>query len=291
MDYVLITAAKNEEAYIDFTLRSVCSQTRLPKNWIIVNDNSTDRTEELIRKYAEKNNFITLLNRTGDQKRNFGSQVHSINAGFEMLKTLEFDLVGNIDADISFEPHYFETLVKTISNNPQLGIVGGWIQEKQNDIFCDRKSNSLNSVPHAVQLFRRECFEQIGGYKPFRNGGPDWYAEVLARKNGWEVKPFKDLKVGHHRTTNAAEKRFHAAWREGQLAYSIGSHPVLEIVKTGRRFYRRPFVLFSLARLLSYSSSYLLKKKREVSDDFKKYIRKEQIARLLHSAKQNKESE
>lgn len=282
MDYVLITAAKNEEAYIEFTLRSVCSQTKLPKKWVIVNDNSTDRTEELIQKYAEKNSFITLLNRKGDAKRNFGSQVHSINAGFEMLKNLEFDLIGNIDADISFGPNYFALLIDKFKTNPQLGLTGGWIQEKRGFDFCDRRSNSPLSVPHAVQLFRQECFIKIGSYKPLRYGGPDWYAEVMVRMNGWEVIPFIDLKVAHHKPTDSAEGLLRAAFRQGLLAYSIGSHPLFEFVKALRRLKKRPYVLFTFIRTMGFVSAYLKRNKREASNDFIRYLRKQQMSRLLH---------
>ena len=281
MKYVVITAARNEEKYIENTLRSVCSQTLKPTKWVIVSDSSTDRTDEIVREYARDNPFISLLCRSGDKKRNFGSQVYAINAGYDTIKDMEFDLIGNLDADVSFEPKYFETLAERISANPRIGIAGGWIQERQNNLFCDRKSNSLTSVPHAVQLFRRDCFVQIGGYTPLRYGGPDWLAEIMARMNGWEVMPFVDLKVAHHRPTNGADNGFKGAWRDGFRAYSIGSHPVFEAVKTIRRIPKWSDVPYSILRFIGFIVAYIKHSKREPSPEVIRYLRKEQMSRLF----------
>lgn len=279
MKYVVITAARNEEKYIENTLRSVCSQTQKPIKWVIVSDSSTDRTDEIVREYARDNPFISLLCRSGDKKRNFGSQVYAIKAGYDTIKDLQFDLIGNLDADVSFEPQYFETLAERIKANPRIGIAGGWIQERQNGVFCDRKSNSLTSVPHAVQLFRRDCFMKIGGYTPLRYGGPDWLAEIMARMNGWEVMPFVDLKVGHHRPTNGAENVLQGAWRDGYQAYSIGSHPVFEAIKTIRRIPIRAYSLFSTLRFIGFMTAYIKHDKREAPREVVRFLRKEQMSR------------
>ncbi len=280
MEYVLITAARNEEAYIENTLRAVCSQTRKPKLWIIVDDNSTDRTGELVEKYLVKNDFMRILHRKAGKERNFGSQVYAINAGYELVKEMEFDLIGNCDADISFEPGYYKALMERFQANPRLGLAGGWIQEKKGNLFSDRLSNSKNSVPHAVQLFRRECFSQIGGYTPLPYGGPDWYAEILARMNGWEVTPFHDLKVAHHKPTSSVEGITAAAWRAGNLAYSLGSHPLFEMAKSILYLVRYPHKLYPVVKYAGFIVCYLKGEKRVIPPGAVSYLRREQIFRL-----------
>src|ERR1700680_4926581 len=128
--YVLITAAYNEETYIERTILSVVAQTLLPQRWVIVSDGSTDRTDEIVLKYAQTYPFIELLPLREKHKRNFGAQVNAINAGYRQISHLDFDFVGNLDADVSFAPDYFSLLVKWIEGNPDVGLAGGFIHEE-----------------------------------------------------------------------------------------------------------------------------------------------------------------
>ena len=164
-DYVLVTAAYNEEAFIENPLRSVVSQTVPPLTWIIVSDGSTDHTDEIVQRYAERYRFIQLYRISEDHPRSSAAQANAINAGFALLKGLEYDFVGNLDADISLDPGYFAQLFEKFKQDPHLGLAGGYIHEENGRGFRSRKTNSLMSVPHAIQLFRRECLEAIEGYK------------------------------------------------------------------------------------------------------------------------------
>jgi GT2 family glycosyltransferase len=278
--YVLITAAHNEEVYIERTLLSVINQSVRPMKWVIVNDRSTDRTEEIIQQYQASYGFIMHLTITGDSTRNFGAQVRAINSGYELIKHLDFDFIGNLDADISFKAHYFEQLLNSFDQNKNLGLIGGTIYEQYGGEFQPRKFNNPRSVPHAVQLFRRRCFEDIGGYIPLRYGGPDWYAEVSARMQGWEVHAMQELEVYHHRPTMGAEGSIRGAFRQGRMDYSLGSHPLFEIAKCASRVRAKPYVLVGLSRLIAFLWATFKREKREVSDEFLKYLRQEQSMRL-----------
>ncbi|MBO0695743.1 MAG: glycosyltransferase family 2 protein, partial [Verrucomicrobia bacterium] len=111
MRYVLITPAHNEEAFIEKTLASVVAQTVLPKRWVIVDDGSTDQTAKIIQKYAERYPWIEPVSRPRRKDRNFGGKAHAFNTGLERVRSLNFDVIGNLDADISFDPDYFEFLL------------------------------------------------------------------------------------------------------------------------------------------------------------------------------------
>jgi glycosyltransferase involved in cell wall biosynthesis len=277
----LVTAAYNEEAYIENLLRSVTSQTVLPIKWVIVSDGSTDLTDAIVQRHAERFKFIQLHRITEDHPRNFAAQVHAINAGLALLKDLGCDFVGNLDADVSFEPDYFSELLEKFNQDPELGLSGGFIQEQVGSVFLPRMGNIPTSVPHAVQCFRRQALEELGGrYTPFPYGGPDWYAEVFLRMKGWRVQSFSDLKVFHHRPTGAAAGFLKTSCREGLMDYSMGSHPVFEILRVGRRLRGKPFILAGLARLFSFTLAYCRRDPKYVSDEFIRFLRKEEMERV-----------
>ncbi len=278
--YALITAAHNEESFIRKTLVSVVNQSLRPVKWVIVNDRSTDKTEEIIRQHQIGNNFIELVTVTGDHNRNFGAQVRAINHGFDVIRHLDVDFIGNLDADISLEPCYFEQLLKAFGDDARLGLAGGTIYEQQGGKFKPRKTNSQRSVPHAVQMFRRQCYEAIGGYRPLRYGGPDTYAEVTARMLGWQVRVISDLQVFHHRATASADGLIRGAIRQGLMDYSLGYHPLFELMKCIKRMRIKPYVIVGLIRFSAFLWATCRMQQREVSHEFIKYLRIEQRMRL-----------
>ena len=279
--YVLVTAAYNEEKFIRKTIDSIVSQTVRPKNWIIVSDGSTDRTDEIVRSYSRTHDFIQLHRISEEHPRNFAAQVNAINTGCQLLKDLDFDFIGNVDADVSFEPEYYERLLAKFDENANLGLAGGYIHEESNGVFRTRPKNSTDSVAHAVQLFRRACFEAVGGYLPLPYGGPDWVAEIAARKNGWGVRSFPELPVRHYRPTASAGGIVRGRYRQGLVDYSLGSLPLFEIVKCVRRISERPFVIGALVRLAAFGASYVAHAPRLVPPELMRYLREEQRQRLL----------
>jgi glycosyltransferase involved in cell wall biosynthesis len=278
--YVLVTAARNEEACIEKTIISVTCQTILPKKWVIVSDGSTDHTDEIIKRYMEHHDFIQLVQRRGDVEPNFGSQVQAINVGYEHLKNLEYGFIGNLDGDVSFDPAYYETVLEKFQQNQRLGLAGGFIYEQYNGKFVGRKFNTARSVAHAIQLFRRECYEDIGGYIPLIYGGADSVAEDMARMKRWEVRAFPELKVFHHKCGLSARGIVRESIRQGLMDYWIGNHPLFEIMKCLRRAKQKPYLVVAFVRMVSFIWPYCYREKRALSDEFIKYLRKDQMNRL-----------
>ena len=278
--YVLVTAAYNEAAYIEKPISSVIAQTVLPTRWVIVSDGSNDGTDEIASKYARQYPFIELLRITEDHPRNFVAQVNAINRGVRQLHNCRYDFIGNLDADVSFDSSYFERLLGKFDADPLLGLVGGSIFENSSTGFRPRSTNSVSAVAHAVQLFRRQCYEQCGGYTPLPYGGPDWYAEVTARMKGWQVRSFPDLPVYHHRPTGTAGGLLKACFRQGRMDFSFGTHPAFEILKLARRLPSRPVGLGALFRAAGFIWSWLRREPRSVPAKFAEFLRREQIGRL-----------
>jgi poly-beta-1,6-N-acetyl-D-glucosamine synthase len=278
--YVLVTAAYNETAHIEKTLSSVVLQTILPAKWIIVSDGSTDGTDDIVNKYAGQYSFMELLRICESHPRNFAAQVHAINRGINQLSRFDYEFIGNLDADLSFAPTYFEQLLDRFHADPRLGLGGGFICEEQDGEFQSRFANSTASVAHAVQLFRRQCFEDVGAYVPLRYGGSDCHAEVSARMKGWRVCSFPELPVYHHRPSASAGGLLRGWFRQGRMDFSMGSHPGFELAKLARRLGARPALLGASCRLAGFLWSWSRREPRLVSQSFIDFLRKEQVERL-----------
>ena len=192
MKYVLITPAHNEERFIPKTLESMAAQTLLPERWIIVNDGSTDKTGDIAADYAQRFPWIQVVHRSPRLDRHFGAKVHAFNAGLERLGSLDFDVIGNLDADISFDPEYLSFLMRQFSEDPKLGVAGTpFIEDGGYDTARDSFEGE-NHVAGGCQLFRRRCFEEVGGYIPNPGGGVDWIAVTTARMKGWKTRSFPE---------------------------------------------------------------------------------------------------
>jgi glycosyltransferase involved in cell wall biosynthesis len=278
--YVLITAARNEEAYIEKAIHSVIAQTILPAKWVIVSDGSTDRTDEIVSQYADRYDFILLLRRSADQRRNYGSKAKSFKLAYKQLTGLDFDFVGNLDADVSFGPTYYETCLAKFDANERLGIVGAVRFDLCDEQF--RKINAArNSAGGPTQMFRRQCYEDIGGYLPLQFGGLDTVAETMARMHGWQVETFSDLEIVHYRPTGTAGGgMLRAKFKAGILAYSVGYHPLFEVGRCAFRLFERPLIIGSLSLLAGYCWAALNRYERQVPNSFVHYLRTEQFARL-----------
>jgi hypothetical protein len=279
--YVLVTAAYNEERYIETLIRSVVGQTERPLRWVIVSDGSTDGTDDIVRQYAEQVDFIELFRIDEDHPRNFAAQVHAINAGLDRLEGIDYDFIGNIDADVSVDAAYFSELLSIFASDRKLGLAGGSIFEKKDCEFRPRPLNRESSVAHAAQMFRRECFAALGGcYLALPYGGPDTYADVQSRMNGWRVRSISELKVFHYRPTGGASGWARGAFRQGRMDHSLGIHPIFEIGRLLRRVWVRPIILYASARLAGFLFSHCRAEKRVVSQEYVRFSQREEFERL-----------
>ncbi len=264
--YVLISSARNEAVYIEKTIQSVISQSILPVNWVIVSDGSTDGTDEIVIEYARKYEFIHFVRREGnEQRQGFASKVYALREGYSHL---------NGDA------YYIENIILKFSENERLGIAGGFIYEQDGQKFRSRPTNTTRSVAGAIQMFRRECFEAIGGLTPAKLGGEDWIAEIMARMRGWDVEAFPEQRVYHHKSSAGARGVLRERMRQGAGDYSLGSHPLFEIIKCLRRIKEKPYFIGAFIRMSSYFSCWCWREDRVISDEIVAFLRQEQIARL-----------
>ncbi|UCF32189.1 MAG: glycosyltransferase family 2 protein [bacterium] len=279
MRYVLITTARNEEQYLEETIHSVIRQTVLPLRWVIVSDGSTDRTEEIVAKYLPDHPWMDLLALPGRAERSFSGKADAFNRGLGRIDSLDYEYIGNLDADVSFGEDYFAYLLGELDRDPELGVAGTDYVEGDFHSFRDSYI-SENHVNGQIQMFRRACFDQIGGYLAIPYGGIDWVAVTTARMKGWKTRSFSDRVFNHLRRmgtegTNVLGARFHY----GKKDYFLGGHPLWQIFRSTFQMTKKPYVLGGTLLLAGYLWASATMEK-QVPEDLERFHRGEQMKRL-----------
>jgi biofilm PGA synthesis N-glycosyltransferase PgaC len=278
--YVLITPARNEETYVEKTIQSMIKQTVLPMKWVIINDGSTDTTSSIVRPYLADHPWIELIDLPVRRERNFAAKVHAFNAGQERVKSLEYEVIGNLDADVSLDEDHFEFLGNEFRKDPDLGVAGTIFKENEYSSETD-SFEGQNHVSGQCQLFRRSCFEEIGGYRANKAGGIDWMAVATARMMGWKTRSFREKFFFHHRTLGTAERgRFASSFSYGEKDYYLGGHPVWELFRVAYRMTKRPYLFDGMALGSGYLWAFLSRQERPVSKELMRFHRKEQMHKL-----------
>ena len=278
--YILITPARNEENYIEQTIQSAIAQTVVPEKWVIVSDGSTDCTDEIVRSYADQNHWMELVRMPERKERHFAAKVRAFNVGYGKLEGIRYEIIGNLDADLSFESDYIEFLLGKFSKDPKLGVAGTPFIEDASKPYDYRFSN-IEHVSGACQLFRRDCFEAIGGYMPIKGGGIDWVAVTTARMKGWKTRTFTDKTSNHHRPMGTGTGNvLMARYKLGKEDYYEGSHPLWELFRSVYQMKFRPFVLGGLFLLAGYTAACLQRMRRPVPPELVAFYRREQMQRL-----------
>jgi len=275
LTYVLVTAARNEASFIEQTILAVVNQTIKPAKWVIVDDGSRDGTDRIVRKYCALYPWIELLQMPERTERHFGGKATAFNAGYARARNIEYDVIGNLDADITFDHEYFDHLLKKFAQNPHLGVAGTPFQER--DSQYDYRFSRKEHVSGACQLFRRECFESIGGYIPRKEGGIDLAAVVTARMKGWTTETFTDKTCVHLRPMGKAGPHFlKYTFKSGYGDYMLGVHPAWQLFRSIYQMRGRPLFVSGFLLLVGYLWAMITNPAKPVSEEFVNFRRKEQ---------------
>jgi GT2 family glycosyltransferase len=254
-------------------------QTLHPEKWVIVSDGSTDGTDEIVKQYAAKHPWIELVRMPERRERHFGGKVACFNAGCERVKDAGYDIIGNLDADLSFESDIFAFLMAKFAANPRLGV--GGVPFTEGEGTYDFRFSSVEHVSGACQLFRRECFEQIGGYTPIKGGGIDVVAVLTARMKGWETRTFPERSLLHHRPMGTAgHGGLTVRFKLGQKDYTLGRHPLWQIFRCCYQMARRPVILGGGMLLAGYWWAMMKRTERPLTQELILFQRREQMNRL-----------
>ncbi len=278
--YVVISPVRDEQAHLRLTLESVIAQTIRPREWVIVNDGSTDLTGEIIEEYACRHPWIHAVHRKNrGYRKSGGGVIEAFNDGYAALARGEWDFMVKLDGDLSFEPDYFEKCFNYFEHEPRLGVGGGVIYNVMPDGTQQFEPGGPQfHVRGATKIYRRACWEEIGGFWP----APGWDTldEVKANMLGWTTRSFPDVPLRQHRWTGAADGQWRDLVKNGRSDYISGYHPLFMLAKCVARLRSRPYVVGSIALLYGFLAGYLQRLPQVNDARLIAYLRQQQLGRL-----------
>jgi biofilm PGA synthesis N-glycosyltransferase PgaC len=278
--FVIVTPARNESRFIELTIQSVIAQSVRPVKWVIVSDGSTDGTDDIVRGYMERYSWIELVRMPERKERHFAGKVTAFNAGYARLRDISYDVIVSLDGDVSFDAEYFAFLLRKLADDAALGLIGTPFRDGDKEIY-DYRFVNIEHVSGACQVFRRECFEAIGGYTPIKGGGIDYLAVLSSRMKGWKTRTFTEKICVHHREMGTAQHSvLRSRYNYGVKDYAFGNHPLWEISRTVYQMTKRPFFVGGLALLSGYLAAAVRHDERPISPEMKCFVQQEQLQRL-----------
>lgn len=276
-NFAIVTPVKNEEKYFGETIRSVLSQTVRPQRWVIINDGSTDRTGEMVKELEQSHSWIHGLHRKQSRYRKPGGE-SLISIGIQELNLSLYDFFVRMDGDLSFADDYFDRLFEKFENNPKLGIAGGVCYVQRGERLVEEKHVRFHTRG-PLKTYQIRCFNNIGGLEP--GLGWDTVDEVKANMRGWQTRSYPELKIIHLRPTQTASGAFKGMRNHGESNYYVGYHPLFMLLKTVRRLTHRPYILGGVNLLIGYLNGYVRRWKQIDDQQFIRYIRQQQINKII----------
>lgn len=277
--YVIISPVRNEEKYIEETIKSILSQSKKPVEWVIVNDGSTDRTREIVSAYAGLHVWIKLVDKPDRGFTQVGKGViETFYYGFNSIKNADYDYVVKLDCDIKIEDGYFENLLERFRQNTHIGISGGTSYVERAGKWHEEKMPLFHPWAGA-RIYRRKCFEEIGGLVTAL--GWDTIDLLRAQMKGWKTIRYPDLKIKHLRMMSSRKGLWEGKVRLGRNFYITGYHPVFLIARSVYRLVEPPYFIETFGALYGYLQALLKKEKLVVSEEEKAFLRKQQLRRLF----------
>lgn len=278
---LIVTPAHNEEAYLQRTIESLARQSHLPALWIIVNDGSTDRTGEIADAAAREHAWIQVVHRAARKERSVGPGViDAFYAGLGTADLKEFDYICKLDADLELDPGYFELLLERFEFEPRLGTASGKCFLVEGETLIPERTSDQFSLG-AAKLYRRSCFEAIGGFvRGVMWDGIDCHR---CRMLGWEARSYGDerLRIRHLRMMGSSHVNvLHGRIRWGKGQYFMGTHPVYLLAIMAYRMFERPWLIGGLCIGLGYMKAFLQRAPRYSEPGFRAYLHRWQMAEL-----------
>jgi poly-beta-1,6-N-acetyl-D-glucosamine synthase len=278
--YVVITPVRNEEVYLPRTIDSVVSQTLKPAKWIVVNDGSSDGTTSIADAAAARYNWIQVVHRADRGFREPGTGVvETFYDGLSHLDNEPWDFLVKLDADLVFAADFFERCIGHFKSNPRLGVGGGLIYRRGADRWIvDSASDPAFHVRGATKIYRRECWEQIGGL--IKMPGWDAVDELKANMLGWKTYTFEDLEIRQLKDTGSADGNWRNSVKNGLANYVAGYHPVFMAAKCAKRLFARPYGIGAVGLAWGFINGYLNGTTRIRDSQLIRYVREQQLRRL-----------
>jgi biofilm PGA synthesis N-glycosyltransferase PgaC len=276
--YVVISPVRDEGHLLERLIQSMVDQTLRPGQWVIVDDGSRDATGAIIDEYAARYPWITAVHKSDRGFRSPGSGViDAFYRGCQHLESSDWDFLVKLDGDLTLSRDYFQKCTKEFLADPKLGIGGGVVGHADGD-GMRIEENPRFHVRGATKIYRRECWQAIGGL--VKAPGWDTVDELKANMLGWATRSFPDIPVLQNRPTGATNSVWGNWAKNGRANYVAGYHPLFMFLKCIRRSRHKP--LAGLALFYGYLSGYIRRLPRVKDKGFVRYVRKQQMLRLMN---------
>lgn len=277
MKYYIVIPSYNEQAFIALTLQSLISQTVLPSKIVVVNDNSTDKTKEIVLAFAKENPYIQLVNKTSEAIHLPGSKViHAFQKGFDSLDD-DYDLIVKLDADLILPTNYFETIIKHFQSDSKIGMVGGFCYIEKNGNWILENLTDKDHIRGALKAYRKAAFLEIGGLKPAM--GWDTVDELLCKYYDWKVVTDESLHVKHLKPTGASYNKT-ARYKQGEAFYTLGYGLFITLIASAKLAMMKKKPLLFLDYIQGFWKAKQTKKTMLVNTDQAKFIRKYRLQKM-----------
>ena len=275
--FAIVTPVKDEINYFPKTVKSILSQEVKPQKWIIIDDGSTDGTTEVIKKAEKENDWIEGIYREPNKNRKPGGEF-VLEIGLKKLNIDDYDFIVRMDGDLDFESNYFKVLFEKFDDNSKLGIASGvcFITRDGKQIVEQHPSFHTRGP---LKTYRTQCYEDINGL--LNCLGWDSIDELKANMLNWNSQSFPELKIHHLKKTQSSGGIFSGSFNHGVASYNSGYHPLFVLSKAVYVLLFRRYKLNSIGLLWGYFSSMIKLKPKPIDKELIKYIRKQQMNKLL----------
>jgi glycosyltransferase involved in cell wall biosynthesis len=270
LNFSIIIPAHNEADVISLTLQSLVEQTLLPKQLIVVNDNSTDHTSSIVKDFCAKYNWISLVeNKSSNQHLPGAKIVNAFYKGYAILDK-DFDVICKFDADLIFPKNYLETLALQFKSNPKLGMAAGFCDIEVNGSWILENLTGKDHIRGALKTYTKSCFEAIGQLKP--SMGWDTIDELLAMFYGFELITLDSLRVKHLKPTGASYNK-NAKHLQGEAMFKMRYSFILTLLSALKMSIKKKSLSYFINYIVGYSKAIFKQPERLVTKVQGKFIR------------------
>jgi glycosyltransferase involved in cell wall biosynthesis len=279
--YIIISPVKNEEKYLENTIRSVLAQTILPSRWVLVNDGSSDGTAAVISQFAEEKDWIipVRLPQSSTRRKRGQGVIEAFYKGYERIQHAEYDYLVKLDGDLVLPADFFAKILERFHQDPRLGIASGVSYANKHGKWV-RERAAKGYTFGETKVYRRGCFEEIGGLVPHM--GWDGIDHIKAIMLGWNASSFDDIIFYHMRPEGTGTGILKAAVEEGVCCHYMGYHPLFFFLRSVKRMFSHPFLFGGLGMLFGFLRCGVTKQQQIEDNAFISFLRKNQMARLIN---------
>lgn len=277
--YILMTPCKNEERSLPELAESIINQTITPNLWLIVNDNSTDNSVEILRDLETKHNWIHIFTSEGTKRDLSFHYAKVVRDGLSLCldissaEKIPFEYIGLIDGDMVLEKNFFEKIMDRFEQDSHLGVASGSTAYfEANNLVTEKGRDNLPIG--GLRVWRRECFIETGGF-PI-SYSPDSVSNVLAVLRGWNTKKFEDIVGIQTRRTGSAEGLWIGYRTKGESDYYRDYHPLYAIFKFVKYSLTNPFYI-GIAYIAGYINGVVKIRKKIEIPEVRQYYRKKHL--------------